>query len=61
MVKCVKLTDHQVCLSKRFKMLPPEKMENGIFFKFEILATNNRLVSNFEKHLSAITVTEQGP
>ena len=37
-------------------------MENGIlFFKFEIFATNIDLVSNFEKHLSAITVAEQGP
>ena len=39
-MKCVKLTDHQVCLSKPLKISSPEKMENGIFyFRFEILTT----------------------
>ena len=31
------------------------------FFKFEILATNIDWSQNFEKHLSAITVTKQRP
>ena len=53
--KCVKLTNHQVCLSKPLKILPPEKME------IRNTCNQYRLVSKFEKHLSAITVAEQHP
>ena len=43
---------------KTLKNMTPEKMENAFFFKFQILVTNIDLVSNFEKHLSGITVAE---
>ena len=36
--KCIKLTNHQVCLSKN--MTPGKDGKWNFFFKFEILATN---------------------
>ena len=42
-------------------MTPGKDGKENIFFYFKYLQLIYRLVSNFEKHLSAITVAEQRP